>query len=190
MARRKSRSQRLKERRVERQVAQKRRQILLIAGGVLAVIAVLGAVVVPRLTRGPLPGEAVAGLGNQHIQNLGDPHAPYNSSPPTSGPHIELHAEQTVSTEPLAPETQVHELEHGGVFINYNCQVYDGDCSALVDDLANIATSYNEVFVAPYEDMATPIALTAWERIDRLSAVDRGRITAFIDAFAGVNHGG
>ncbi|MFQ5858060.1 MAG: DUF3105 domain-containing protein [Anaerolineae bacterium] len=190
MARRKSRSQRLKERRVERQTAQRRRQYLWIGGSLLVILVVVGAVVGARARRGPQPGEAVEGMGNLHLQSLDEPHAPYNTSPPTSGPHIELHAERKISTEPVAPEIQVHELEHGGIFINYNCEVYAGDCDALVDELADIVTLHDQVFVAPYADMDTPIALTAWERIDRLDSVDRQRIAAFIEAYVGVNHGG
>lgn len=187
---RKSRGQRLQERRVERQTDQRRRQILWIGGGVVAVLALVGLILAGRSLGGPQPGEAVQGMGNPHLQNLGDPHAPYNSSPPTSGPHVEMHAEQKISTEPVVPEIQVHELEHGGVFVQYNCQVYDGDCEALAGELADIVSPYSQVFVAPYPDMDTPIALTAWERIDKLDTVDRGRIEAFIKAYAGVEHGG
>lgn len=187
---RKSRRQRLEERRHEKQDAARRRQYLLIGAGLVTLIAIFGVVFVSRATQGPQPGEAVAGMGNLHLQSLDQPHAPYNSSPPTSGPHIEMHAESQISTEPLAPEIHVHELEHGGVFINYNCEQYAGDCGALVDELSDVAKTNSKVYVAPYEDMETPIALTAWERIDRLDAVDHERINKFIDAYVGINHGG
>ncbi len=187
---RKSQAQRLQERREEKRTATRRRRYLLIGGGLAAVIAVVAVVVGARALQGPQPGEAVPGMGNLHLQSLDQPHAAYNSSPPTSGPHIELHAERQVSREPVAPEIQVHELEHGGIFINYNCAAYDGDCDTLINELAEIATARQGVFVAPYEDMESAIALTAWERIDRLDSVDRERISAFIDAYIGINHGG
>lgn len=190
MAKRKSRVQRLRERRKKKRTAQRRRQYLWIGGGLLIVVALVGAVVGTQVLRGPLPGEAVPGMGNLHLESLDQPHAPYNSNPPTSGPHIEMHAERKISTEPVRPEIQVHELEHGGVFINYNCKLYDGDCDALIDELTDIVAPYDQVFVAPYEDMETPIALTAWERIDRLDLVDRKRVVAFIEAYLGVEHGG
>lgn len=109
--------------------------------------------------------------------------------PLPSGPHVEIRAQGRIFTDPLALEIQVHEMEHGGVFLQYDCQVYDGDCDALADELADIAETYDQTFVTPYPDMETPIALTAWERIDRLDAVDRDRIVTFIDAFIGINHG-
>ena len=85
MARSKSRKQRHAKRRVEQQAAQRRRRILLLSAGVLVLIAIVGIVVGRRVLRGPLPGEAVPGMGNYHLQDLAELHAPYNSSPPTSG---------------------------------------------------------------------------------------------------------
>src|SRR5579871_960806 len=34
------------------------------------------------------PGTSVPSLGNEHIQSIESPHPPYNSKPPTSGPHV------------------------------------------------------------------------------------------------------
>ena len=38
--------------------------------------------------RGPAPGDFVPSLGNEHIPTAETPHVPYNSDPPTSGPHL------------------------------------------------------------------------------------------------------
>ena len=51
-----------------------------------------------------------------HIQP-GQPHERYNSLPPTSGPHYPFTAPWGISSEPIPEELQVHNLEHGGVFI-------------------------------------------------------------------------
>jgi hypothetical protein len=38
--------------------------------------------------RGPAPGDFYPSQGNEHIPTAETPHVPYNSDPPTSGPHL------------------------------------------------------------------------------------------------------
>lgn len=42
--------------------------------------------------------------------------------------------------------------------------------------------------LAPYPGMDTRIALTAWQRIDRLDEFDEERIERFIHAYRGEDH--
>jgi len=44
------------------------------------------------------------------------------------------------------------------------------------------------VILAPYPRMRARIALTAWGRIDLLEALEEARITAFVEAFEGLDH--
>jgi hypothetical protein len=127
--------------------------------------------------------------------NKGEPHASYNSKPPTSGPHWSILGEAPVPwgiyREPVLDEAQVHNLEHGGVMIQYNCR----DCPDLVAQLEGFYNRYSaarplprypqstKLIVAPYYDMPSRIALTAWGRIDTLDAYDEARITRFVDAY-------
>lgn len=136
------------------------------------------------------PGRAVPSLGNSHIQNAGDPHVPYNSVPPTSGPHLHFIAKWGVSKTPIPDELQVHNLEDGGVMIQYNCDpVKDGKaCAELAARLEPFAKNFNRVIVAPYLKMKTPIALTAWGRIDTMDKFDEARIERFIKAYMGIDH--
>src|SRR6266850_1111312 len=60
-----------------------------------------------------LPGQKFADLGNLHVQTVGDPHEPYNSTPPTSGPHLPYIAPWGIHTRPIPNELQVHNLEDG-----------------------------------------------------------------------------
>ena len=53
------------------------------------------------------------------------PHVPYNSDPPTSGPHLPHIAPWGVHTRPITRELQVHNLEDGGVVVNYKPQCAD-----------------------------------------------------------------
>lgn len=67
------------------------------------------------------PGEELPDLGNEHIQTSSDPRIAYNSDPPTSGPHLPYIAPWGVHTRPIPLELQVHNLEDGGVVVQYNC---------------------------------------------------------------------
>ena len=89
-------------------------------------------------------------------------------------------------SEPIANVLQVHNLEDGGVMVQYNCP--DG-CPDLVEELTGVVERYDEgVILAPYTDMDALVALTAWGRIDTMHAFDEDRIVGFIKAYRGVDH--
>ncbi len=131
------------------------------------------------------PGVAVSGLGNAHVDNPLAEHAAYNSNPPTSGPHTPYLAEWGVHRIPVPPETQVHNLEDGGVLLQHSCPT---PCPELIEQLEAISTKYERVVVAPYPLMDRRIALTAWERIDLMDDFDEKRIVAFVEAYHGKDH--
>ena len=131
-----------------------------------------------------LPGTFVASQGNAHVQLATDPHPPYNSDPPTSGPHLPYIAPWGVHTRPIQKELQVHNLEDGGVMVQYNCE-----CPELAEKLAAIVKRYDHgVILAPYPGMKSKIALTAWTRIDTMEEFDEARIVRFIKAYRGIDH--
>ncbi len=157
------------------------------------------------------PGRAVPTLGNEHVPSPSTPHVAYNTSPPTSGPHLQWVAKWGVHKTPILRELQVHNLEDGGVLVQYRC---DAPCPDLVEKLEALAARYHEkaeaerakvspllkkpdepvrsrydhLIVAPYPDMEKTIALTAWGRIDTLDRYDEARITRFIETYIGVDH--
>jgi uncharacterized protein DUF3105 len=131
-----------------------------------------------------LPGTRMPDQGNEHIPTASTPHAAYNSDPPTSGPHLPYIAPWGVHDRPIPPELQVHNLEDGGVLIQYSC-----DCADVVARLRPIAEKYGrQVILAPYPGMKPRIALTAWTRIETLADVDDARIVRFIEAYRGTDH--
>jgi len=133
-----------------------------------------------------LPGAVMADLGNVHIQSPGDPHTPYNSEPPTSGPHLPYLAPWGIHTEPISKELQVHNLEDGGVMVQYNCPT---GCADLVEKLRGVVQRYpDHVILAPYPGMKTRIALTAWTRIDAFDNFDESRVRRFVDAYRKIDH--
>jgi hypothetical protein len=152
------------------------------------------------------PGKEFPDLGNIHIKRLGDPHAPYNSDPPTSGPHMPGIAPWGFYRSPVPKEFQVHNLEDGGVLIQYHCPK---DCPDLVKKLEGVfqkyktrvekenpshdkdhppASKYVHLIFAPYPDMDSRIALTAWTRLDKFNDFDEARIDRFIEAYIGIDH--
>lgn len=120
------------------------------------------------------------GAGDLHFAR-GEPlSVPYTSVPATSGYHYSdggAPARWGVYAESLPDGTLVHNLEHGGVGIHYDCP--EG-CDDLVADLAEIAGRFRKVILSPYEGMDTTIALTAWTFLDNFDVFDKERIENFI----------
>lgn len=85
--------------------------ILIIAGGLFFIVRQLTA---------PMPGTAYQIQGREHI-TVGASHLPYNSNPPTSGPHYDNAAPWGIYDHELPDEQLIHNLEHGGVWISYDC---------------------------------------------------------------------
>ncbi len=131
-----------------------------------------------------LPGTFVPSQGNAHVQLATDPHSPYNSDPPTSGPHLPYLAPWGIHTTPIPKELQIHNLEDGGVVVQYSCE-----CPELVGKLTSIVKRYDHgVILAPYPGMKSKIALTAWTRMDSFDEFDEARIVRFIKAYRGTDH--
>ena len=160
-----------------------RRRVATISVAVI-VIAAVGVGYFAYRAVANLPGTQFPDQGNRHIPTQNDPHEPYNSNPPTSGPHLPYIAPWGVHTRPIAPELQVHNLEDGGVVVQYNCE-----CPDVSEKLRAIVQRYDkQVILAPYPGMPSRIALTAWTRLQTLDDVDEKRITRFIDAYRGIDH--
>jgi hypothetical protein len=161
-----------------------RRRWTLGAGIAAAVVVAVSVGYFAYRAQADLPGEKFADQGNLHVQTTSDPHELYNSTPPTSGPHLPYIAPWGIHTRPIPNELQVHNLEDGGVVVQYNCV-----CPEVADKLAAIVRKYpTQVVLAPYPDMKGRIALTAWTRLETLDDVDEARIERFIRAYRGIDH--
>jgi hypothetical protein len=172
------------ERQVERRKGRRsrRRAWPAVVAGVLLVAGVVG--YFAYRAAADLPGVRYPDQGHRHLQFEAEPHEPYNSDPPTSGPHLPYIAPWGVHTRPIPRELQVHNLEDGGVLVQYNCE-----CPEVVEQLKKIVQSYDRyVILAPYPGMKWRIALTAWTRMDTMDQVDERRIRRFIEAYRGIDH--
>jgi len=176
-------NQRVKSKEQRPKLRRRTKRKLTWAAVVLAAILVGSSVYLWSASR---PGQWIRSLGNQHLGSAEEKHAPYNSDPPTSGPHLPYIAQWGIHTEPIVNELQVHNLEEGGVLVQYNCPQ---GCPDLVATLKTIVLRYpTQVILAPYPGMDSRIALTAWTRIDKLDDVDEKRIVRFIEAYRGIDH--
>src|SRR3989442_1089927 len=119
----------------------------------------------PPATR---PGVLMPARGTPHTPPADTPPDPYTPDPPTSGPHLPYIAPWGVHTRPIPTPLQVHNLEDGGVLVQYNCE-----CPELVEKLRAIVRRYDRhVILAPYPPMKSRIVLTAWTRLDAFEEPD------------------
>jgi hypothetical protein len=128
-----------------------------------------------------VPGVRFDNQGQVHIEP-GSEHPAYNSVPATSGWHYaqpSAPAPWGIYNEELTDEVLVHNLEHGGIRIHYNCP--EG-CSELVSQLVDSARLGRKVVLSPYTQMEGRIALVAWNYIDTFEEYDAERIREFIAA--------
>ena len=147
-------------------------------------VVLVAAVLVARSLEIGAPGEriAVSGVG-QHVTE-GQP-VQYNSIPAVGGPHWPSPAGWGASTTTFPDERAVHNLEHGGIVIDYN-GISAADLAKLQALLRSYPRDrYNEVklLIQPYPKIASgSIALTAWGWRQILTAYDDQTVRAFLDA--------
>jgi hypothetical protein len=83
----------------------------------------------------------------------------YNSFPPTSGPHDAQWVIWNVYDSPVPQINLVHNLEHGGIAVQYGANVPRETVDQIV---AWYADDPNAIVVAPLPQLGRRIALTAW----------------------------
>lgn len=127
---------------------------------------------------GPEQGEAIPTLGGQHIAP-GEQHIPYNSNPPTSGPHSVNPQSSGIYDKELIDEQVVHSLEHGGVWIAYKPDLPKDQIDALNKI---VRKNRAKVILSPRSKNDSPIALASWTRLAKLDKPDEKTILKFIIA--------
>ena len=128
------------------------------------------------------PGVRQPDQGRDHIDQGGS-HPPYNSNPPTSGWHYDYpHAPSAwgIKDEPLAPEVFIHNMEHGGIILHYNCP--EDDCQDEVEQMKEIIRTArtDETILMPNPDMESRFALTAWNWLLEMDAYDDDLAREFV----------
>ena len=167
------------------------RRVLVIAAVVAALVALGGAALVVALARGGGSDEdALAatlregGCTLRAFPSEGQTHVPitrevdYDTDPPTSGPHADQWAIWDMYTTPIRQVQGVHNLEHGGILIQYGAEVSDADVEAIGEFYRE---DPNAMLVAPYPKLGDRIVLTAWTKMATCTRWDADAAAAFRD---------
>jgi hypothetical protein len=167
-----------------------RRALLLIAlasVGVLAAVVAAFALGVGGGGNGPEAALREAGCSFKTLPNQGEGHiqsleqqVKYNSFPPTSGTHFQEPAIFNAYDEPVEQKLGVHNLEHGGVLIQYGGEVAPPAVKSLTGYWRADPTG---LLLAPLPQLRKSIALTAWTHLAICPAFDEGAFDAFVDAY-------
>jgi hypothetical protein len=125
----------------------------------------------------------------RHVEELPDDYE-YNSTPATSGLHNPTTAIWNLYTEPVPQINYVHNLEHGGLVIQYGSGVPDADVSALGDWYQQDTRGLIVAPLAPEmeeEDptLADKIVVTAWTHMLTCSSFDEDALDDFSDDYRG-----
>ena len=131
----------------------------------------------------PSPGQATDQQPATILNSVNDPHEPYATDPPTSGPHVTQLAAHGYRTDTLMDEIQVANLSRGFVIVHFK----DGGLEAEMRQLAAEFEGH-DVIVQPDASLPaeTAVALTAWGRIEQLDTYDKGRVYNFVRNYAGL----
>jgi len=128
-------------------------------------------------------------LARDHVEELPADYE-YNSVPATSGLHSAQTAIWNLYDQPVPQINYVHNLEHGGVVVQYGSEVPDST-------VAQIAEWYQEdtrgLIVAPLspdheeEDptLANKVVLVSWTHMMRCSTFDEEAFDTFSDDYRG-----
>jgi hypothetical protein len=135
---------------------------ILLLGGVLAVFAFGGngtsSASGGLIKTGSCTEEQFKGLPPAHLQNP-NARVKYNSFPPSSGPHYAQPAPWGIYPDSIKQTILVHNLEHGGIVIQYGPGISK-------DDVEKLQSFFEDdpygVVVAPYAKLKDKIAATAW----------------------------
>jgi Protein of unknown function (DUF3105) len=83
----------------------------------------------------------------------------YNTEPPTSGPHNPVWILWGMYDEPVDRLRSVHNLEHGGIVIQYGPKAPNGTVESLSDFYRE---DPNGIVIAPLPSLGNKISLAAW----------------------------
>lgn len=141
---------------------------------------------------GPMIGYAVPDEGHTHVAE--GSFVQYQHNPPSSGSHYPAPTNWGVYNTPVPPGLFVHNLEHGGITVLYDCP---SGCPAIVSQLDDAFKNFPvekfgevKLVVSPYHPLPEGAKVTAlaWDvEYDFTQGFDENQLLAFYQQH--VDHG-
>jgi hypothetical protein len=133
--------------------------------------------------------ETFPALEATHVQELPDDYE-YNSIPATSGLHNPQTAIWNLYDQPVPQINYIHNLEHGGVVIQYGSEVPDADVASLgnwyqQDTRGLIVAPLSEEMEEEDPSLADKIVVISWTHMMRCTAYDESALDDFSDDYRG-----
>jgi hypothetical protein len=124
----------------------------------------------------PIEGvQSFTGLSRNHVTTALAPTA----LPPTGGDHAANWTKCGIYNSPVNTSMSVHSLEHGATWISYQPTLPEDQ----IKTLESFVTSNSYRLIAPYENLASPIVLSAWGKQLSVDDASDSRIEVFLNAF-------
>ena len=168
--------------------------IIVVAASVGIVLATRGQSAEASGPDGACTRQTFPPMGRQHSEKL-SPDFRYNSYPPTSGPHYppgpKAPAVWGIYDTPIDETALVHNLEHGGIVIQYGSDVPQStieQITAWYQDNPNgivVAPIWPDIQATPPKDVKDKIFLTSWTHLMTCPTFDEGAFTSFRDDYRG-----
>ena len=99
--------------------------------------------------------------------------------PPMGGVHSGIWQNCGIYDEPVDSKNAVHSLEHGAVWVTYQPDLPNDD----VETLRDVVSGEPFVLLSPYEELKSPVVLTAWGIQLEVDSADDDRIATFIERY-------
>ena len=186
------------KRRVERRGDGRGRLLYVLLGAIaVAAVAAVGIALAMRGGGGAGDTGVAAGCTIQHFPQQSRAHvnrAPkgftYNSFPPTSGPHHPIPAIWGVYQEPVAELTLIHNLEHGGIVVQYGDKIPQSTVNEIVkwynDDPNGLIVAplppLSTIPANPPKDPESKVYVTAWQYLMTCKGFNGDGFTKFKQA--------
>jgi len=126
-------------------------------------------------------GESMCSEGRGHVA-FGQP-LRYDANPPHSGAHYPDATHWGVHQSTVDRGTYVHNLEHGGIVLAYNCT----DCNDEVRAFADLVAERPDmrILVTRDVDLPTRFAAISWTWSWTFDAIDTDALMCFVDQHEG-----
>jgi hypothetical protein len=145
---------------------------------------------------GPCQRQTFPPMGRQHVAQLSE-RFEYNSFPPSSGPHYppgeKAPAVWGIYDTPADEVALVHNLEHGGVVVQYGDDAPQASIAAIAQWYADSPLGLlvaplppaDEIHAEPPAGYQNKIFVTAWTHVMTCTRFDEAAFDRFLDDYRG-----